>query len=466
MTNQEKQDLAKEIKHLILDDMAVDVPPQRSNDDIYNALGERFTDRTLRQMPKIVGISRIADANDFSDTKGINGFLTATIENGVRRFTVSPINNQHFIGLTDTPATYVGSSLKSLRVKADETGVEFVPTVDSDEKVKISATDTTAEYLGASITVSGLATKTTTSPGANEKINLDVTIPSGSVTNAMVATMPANTLKGNNTAGASAPIDMTVAQTRTLLGLATVATSGSAADLSTGTLLAARMPAYTGDVTSTAGAVALTIGTNVVTNAKAAQMSTNTIKGNNTGATANSIDLTVAQVQSMLGFGSVPTRLYSQYTQITYANNTTVNPLIVTTNSIGSPIIPANTLQAGDTVIVRELMSLNRATGTLTLVSGIPGIAITMPGITPATASNMQLILEHEMRILTAGAAGTFIQASRVWIAGTPTFSGLSSAPLAINTTISQQFSTTAAFSIAAAGNSISTVSVVISLQR
>jgi len=45
----------------------------------------------------------------------------------------------------------------------------------------------------------------------------------------------------------------------TALTLATVATSGSATDLSSGTLPAARMPALTGDVTSTVGTVAATV---------------------------------------------------------------------------------------------------------------------------------------------------------------------------------------------------------------
>lgn len=51
-------------------------------------------------------------------------------------------------------------------------------------------------------------------------------------------------------------------------GLATIATSGSADDLSAGTVPAARMPAHTGDVTSSAGAVALTIPNDTVTYAK------------------------------------------------------------------------------------------------------------------------------------------------------------------------------------------------------
>lgn len=83
-------------------------------------------------------------------------------------------------------------------------------------------------------------------------------------------------------------------------GLAPVATSGSAADLSTGTLLAARMPALTGDVTSSAGAVATTIAAGVVTLAKMATLAANSIIGNNTGSVATPIALTATQVRTLL----------------------------------------------------------------------------------------------------------------------------------------------------------------------
>lgn len=57
----------------------------------------------------------------------------------------------------------------------------------------------------------------------------------------------------------------------------------------------------TTDVVATGpGTVAATIQPNVVTNAKLAQMPTLTIKGNNTGGTANASDLTVAQVNAIL----------------------------------------------------------------------------------------------------------------------------------------------------------------------
>lgn len=56
--------------------------------------------------------------------------------------------------------------------------------------------------------------------------------------------------------------------------------------------------AITGDVTiGNTGVTA--IGTNKVTNSQLAQMATNTIKGNNTGSTANAADLTIAQLTAL-----------------------------------------------------------------------------------------------------------------------------------------------------------------------
>jgi hypothetical protein len=60
-----------------------------------------------------------------------------------------------------------------------------------------------------------------------------------------------------------------------------------------GSVAASQMPALTGDVTTSAGAVATTIAANAVTNAKAAQMAAYTIKGNSTGSTANATDISI-----------------------------------------------------------------------------------------------------------------------------------------------------------------------------
>jgi hypothetical protein len=61
------------------------------------------------------------------------------------------------------------------------------------------------------------------------------------------------------------------------------------------------MPAHTGDVTSSAGSVALTIAADAVTNAKLANMAQNTIKGRVTASTGDPEDLTAAQVRTILG---------------------------------------------------------------------------------------------------------------------------------------------------------------------
>jgi len=57
-----------------------------------------------------------------------------------------------------------------------------------------------------------------------------------------------------------------------------------------------------GDITVSLGGTVWTVDNNVITNAKAAQMSANTIKGNNTGVTANAADLTVAQMKTLLAY--------------------------------------------------------------------------------------------------------------------------------------------------------------------
>jgi len=53
--------------------------------------------------------------------------------------------------LTDTPSSYSGQANKTLKVKGDESGIEFVAVTDSDEKVKSRSDDSPAGYLDAKV---------------------------------------------------------------------------------------------------------------------------------------------------------------------------------------------------------------------------------------------------------------------------------------------------------------------------
>lgn len=93
--------------------------------------------------------------------------------------------------------------------------------------------------------------------------------------------------------------------------------------------------ALTGQVTASGpGSVAATIAANTVTNSNLAQMATLTIKGNNTGGTANALDLTVSQVNTMLG--------------------TIVNPLTTLGDTLYENATPAPTRLAGNTTAVKQ----------------------------------------------------------------------------------------------------------------
>lgn len=136
------------------------------------------------------------------------------------------------------------------------------------------------------------------------------TIAAATVTNTKLANVVTATIKGRTTAGTGSPEDLTPAQAKAVLaiassdvsGLGTLATASSVnlTTQATGTLQAAQEAAHTGDVTNTAGSQSMTIANSAVTLAKMANLAPNSIIGNNTGSAATPLALTTTQTKVLL----------------------------------------------------------------------------------------------------------------------------------------------------------------------
>lgn len=106
------------------------------------------------------------------------------------------------------------------------------------------------------------------------------------------------TVVGNVSGGALAPVALTQAQLRTLLAYAAIALSGSASDLSTGTVPLARLSGITTTQLAAGAAVALT---------QLAAIADATFLGNNAGSTGIPVAMTVAQARTLLALAAIAT---------------------------------------------------------------------------------------------------------------------------------------------------------------
>lgn len=141
----------------------------------------------------------------------------------------------------------------------------------------------------------------------------DITVSGGGTAMAIDAGAVTTTELGGDitTAGKALLDDTDAAAQRTTLGLGTAATQASSAfasashthsasDITSGTLAAAQMPALTGDVTTSAGAVATAIANNAVTLAKMEDIATARFIGRTTAGTGDPEALTGTQATALL----------------------------------------------------------------------------------------------------------------------------------------------------------------------
>lgn len=143
----------------------------------------------------------------------------------------------------------------------------------------------------------------------------------------------------------------------------------------TGTLQAAQEPAHTGDVTNSAGSLALTIAANAVTLAKLATQATNTVLGNATSGTA---------VPTALAVGTC---------------STAASALIWTTNtgfgcntSITAAAVPASGL-TGATLAAGVTASSLTSLGTITSLTATTINAFTLGGTISGGGNNLNNIV-------------------------------------------------------------------------
>jgi hypothetical protein len=247
----------------------------------------------------------------------------------------------------------------------------------------------------ASIVTNAANTATNTANIATNTANV--------VTNtANIATNTANIATNTASIAAKAPIaspTFTGTVTGTFAGNLTGNASGSAASF-TGNL--------SGDVTGTQGATVL--GANVVTNAKAAQMAANTIKGNNTGATSNASDLTAAQTAAMLPavVGDTGSGGTKGLVPAPASGDAAAGRFLKADGTWAAP-------SGAGTVTSVSVTTANGVSGTVATATSTPAITLTLGAITPTSVNG---------NTISAGTGTLSLGANTLTVAGTASVSG------------------------------------------
>lgn len=124
-----------------------------SGQDIIKKINSDTT--SLIKADKVDGFQEVTNKLQEHQTKLMKQVTSLPIWQGVSEMRVKELikdtpstpGASAFTDLTDTFSSYSGLAGKGLRVNATETGIDTYTPTDTDEKVKLSATDPTAGYL-------------------------------------------------------------------------------------------------------------------------------------------------------------------------------------------------------------------------------------------------------------------------------------------------------------------------------
>ncbi len=218
-----------------------------------------------------------ADQVSFSPAAGISSTnVQAAIEEVVADVAAALTGYQPLDAMLTALAGLVTANNKGLYFTGPDAPVQY----DLSPFARTILDDADAAAVRATLVLGALAVLNTVGTGQ---------IDDDAVTLAKITNIATASFLGRSTAGTGDPEVLTVAQAKTLLNL-------------TGTNSGDQTITLTGDVTgSGTGSFAATIANNAVTNAKAADMTQQTIKGRAVGAgTGDPTDLTSAQATAIL----------------------------------------------------------------------------------------------------------------------------------------------------------------------